>query len=108
MTQDRIGKAKSWCIEVAEATPVGVEVAPTWADVGRLIGDIVRAVDPSYLMESEIVRGDTRYYISIISVKRRSFAEGDDETNSSRHTNIDHVTVHSSVSMWDTAQSVAV
>jgi len=47
MTQDRIGKAKSWCIEVAEATPVGVEVAPTWADVGRLIGDIVRAIDPS-------------------------------------------------------------
>jgi hypothetical protein len=62
----------------------------------------------SYLMEGEIVRGDTRYYISIISVKRRSFTEGDDETNSSLHTNIAHVTVHSSVSMWDTAQSVAV
>jgi hypothetical protein len=40
--------------------------------------------------------------------KRRSFTEGDDETNSSLHTNIAHVTVHSSVSMWDTAQSVAV
>ena len=53
MTQDRIGKAKSSCIE-----------APTWADVGRLIGDIVRAIDPNYLMEGEIVRGDTRYYIS--------------------------------------------
>ena len=45
-------------------TPVGVEVAPTWADDGRLIGDIVRAIDPNYLMEGEIVRGDTRYYIS--------------------------------------------
>jgi hypothetical protein len=36
-------------------------------------------------MEGEIVRGDTRYYISIISVKRRPFTEGDDETNSSLH-----------------------
>ena len=46
--------------------------------------------------------------LDIISVKRRSFTEGDDETNSSLHTNNAHVTVHSSVSMWDTAQSVAV
>jgi hypothetical protein len=38
----------------------------------------------------------------------RSFTESHDETNSSLHTNIAHVTVHSSVSMWDTAQSVAV
>jgi integrase len=45
--------------------------------------------------------------LDIISVKRCSFTEGDDETNSSLHTNIAHVTVHSSVSMWDTAQSVA-
>ena len=92
MTQDRIGKAKSSCIE-----------APTWADVGRLIGDIVRAIDPNYLTEGEIVRT-----LDIISVKRRSFTEGDDETNGSLHTNVAHLTVRSSVSMWDTAQSVAV
>ena len=46
--------------------------------------------------------------LNIISVKRRLFTEGDDETNSSLHTNIAHATVHSSVSVWDTAQSVAV
>ena len=46
--------------------------------------------------------------LDIISVKRRSFTKGDDETDSSLHTNIAHVTVHSSFSMWDTAQSVAV
>jgi hypothetical protein len=33
--------------------------------------------------------------------------EDDDEINGSLHTNIADVTVRSSVSMWDTAQSVA-
>ena len=54
--------------------------------------------DPLFRQLPQFV-GDTRFNI----VKRRSFTEDDDETNRSLHTNIAHVTVHSSVGMWDTA-----
>jgi hypothetical protein len=42
------------------------------------------------------------------NINEATFSEGDDETNSSLHTNMPHVTVRSSASMWDTARSVAV
>ena len=41
-------------------------------------------------------------------VNLKTGTEDDDEIDNSLHTNIAHVTVHSSFSVWDTAQSVAV
>jgi hypothetical protein len=35
---------KSWCVRVAEATPPGVDVRPTWQDTERLVSEIIAEV----------------------------------------------------------------
>ena len=65
--------------------------------------------------DAVIVKADRRIHSSSFDSHwrrrlptNRDLWPDDDETNNSLHTNIAYVTVHSSVSMWDTAQSVAV